>query len=410
MFIKEVEAELVKNSREESTIQVKVKTFKGVFICSAPSGKSKGKHEVQDYNPSGIRTSLKLTNIYLKEFKNKNIPLKEFNDLVKIENSMKNFEKENGILGGNIFYAIEGALLKAAAKERNVPLWKFISKKNKPSLPKLVGNAIGGGLHTRVKGKKPDFQEFLFLSKEGPVSKAVTKNILAYYDAKMRIRIRERKFKIDTNDENAIICSLTNQEILELMRDVAKRYKLEIGLDIAASSFYDEKKKFYDYKNKRFYRTADEQVEYVANLISEYGIKYVEDPFEEEDFISFKNLRALLKEIGVDSLIVGDDLTVTNLARLRRAFRVEAINAIIVKPNQIGSLVEVSKVMEFCKQNNITTIFSHRSGETLDNILADYAVGFGADYIKTGIMGRERLIKLRRLIDIEEDSTLDQQI
>lgn len=295
-------------------------------------------------------------------------------------------------------------MLKAAAKEKNLPLWKFLKGKKEPSIPGLIGNSIGGGLHTRVRTKKPDFQEFLFLSRGGTVSKAVSKNIMAYYETKMKVRLREKKLKIKTNDENAIICSLSNQEVLEIMRDVAKRFDLDIGLDIAASSFYDEKRQFYDYKNKRFLRTAEEQVEYLSNLINEFEIKYVEDPFQEEDFLSFKQLMGYVEQTNKKTLIAGDDLTVTNLLRLKRAFRLGSINAIIVKPNQVGSLVEVDKIMDFCKQNKIVTIFSHRSGETMDDLLADYAVGFGADFIKTGVLGKERLIKLRRLIEIENNS------
>jgi enolase len=400
MFIKRAKAKIIKNSRKEPSIEIKIKTFKGKFVCSAPSGKSKGIHEVQDYNEKGIRTSRKLINIFLAKLEGKNIPLKSFDDLVKIEESLRNFEKRYGKLGGNVFYAIEGALLKAAAAEKNKELWQFISEGNTPKIPRPIGNAIGGGMHTRTRFKKPDFQEFLFISKEDTFSKSVSKNIKAYFDAKLRIRWREKRLKIKTNDENALICSLTNQEVLEIMRDAAEKFDLQIGIDIAASSFFDGKT-MYDYKNKRFLRDRDEQVEYLSNLINEYNIFYVEDPFHEEDFVAFKQLLEYVKKTNKDTLIVGDDLTVTNLARLKRAQRLNAINAIIIKPNQVGSLIEVKKVVNFCKQHKIKMIFSHRSGETLDKILADYAIGFGADFIKTGILGRERLIKLRRIIDIE---------
>jgi enolase len=138
----------------------------------------------------------------------------------------------------------------------------------------------------------------------------------------------------------------------------------------------------------------------MRRLIERYNLVYVEDPLDEEDFSGFKELMAKIK--NKDTMIVGDDLTTTNIHRTERAFRAGAINAMIIKPNQIGSLIEVKKVVEFCKKNKIKTIFSHRSGETMDYILADLAFGFQADYIKTGIYGRERLIKLKRLIDIEK--------
>lgn len=401
MLIKGAKAKSIKDSRGALTIEVKVKTFRGTFVCSAPSGKSKGKNEVADFSDKGVRWSVKLANIFLAKLQDKHIQIKEFDDIRKIENKLKEFEKTYGVLGGNVFYAIEGAFLKAAAKEKNQELWKFIRGSDKAKIPLPVGNCIGGGLHTRSRFKKPDFQEFLLIAKDKNISKAVSKNILAYYEARTRIRWKEKRLKIKTNDENALVCSLSNQEVLEVLREVARKFDLDLGLDVAASSFFDGKNS-YDYKNKRYLRDRDEQIEHISNLTNEFDLLYVEDPFDEEDFTAYKKLLDYVKETKKKAMVVGDDLTVTNLSRVKRANRINAINAMIVKPNQVGSLVEVKQVVEFCKQHKIKMIFSHRSGETMDNILADYAVGFGADYIKTGLLGKERLIKLRRLIDIEK--------
>ncbi len=400
MYIKEAKARVIKNSRKERTIEVKFKTNNGFFICSAPSGKSKGKNEVIDFNKKGVRYSVKLANIFLKILKNKEVKFSSIEDLRKIEFILKEFEKNNEILGGNVWYAIEGALLKAAAKEKNIELYEFLLNGEKPKIPLPIGNAVGGGLHTRTHKKKPDFQEFLFIAKEEKIQKAISKNILAYFDVRLKIRWKEKKFFLKTNDENALICSLSNHEILEIMRDVAKHFDLRIGVDVASSNFFDGKN--YDYKNKRFLRSREEQNEYISDLISEFDLFYVEDPFHEEDFLSFSSLLNFVKKNKKDCLIVGDDLTTTNLERVKKAYYQKSINAVIIKPNQIGSLLEVKKVCDFCKKNNIKIIFSHRSGETKDNILADYAVGFGADFIKTGLYGKERLVKLKRLIDIQK--------
>ncbi|MEM4181960.1 MAG: enolase C-terminal domain-like protein [Candidatus Pacearchaeota archaeon] len=401
MFIKEAKAKIIKNSRKERTIEVAIKTSRGKFFCSAPSGKSKGKNEVPDFNQKGVKHSVKLANIFLSILVEKEIKFNYFEDLQKIEFLLLEFEKNNESLGGNVWYAIEGALLKAAAKERNLEAYQFILNNEKPKIPLPVGNAVGGGLHTRTHKKKPDFQEFLFIAKEKNIAKAVSKNILAYFEAKGKIRWKEKKFFIRTNDENAIITSLPNQEVLEIMRDVARKFDLNIGVDIAASSFFNGEN--YDYKNKRFLRTREEQLEYIQDLISDFDLFYIEDPFQEEDFLSFKNLLYFVEKTKKNCLIVGDDLTTTNLERVKKAYQLKSINAVIIKPNQIGSLLEVKKVCDFCKKHGIKMIFSHRSGETMDNILADYAVGFGADYIKTGLIGEERLIKLRRLIDIQKE-------
>jgi enolase len=178
--------------------------------------------------------------------------------------------------------------------------------------------------------------------------------------------------------------------------DILKKTKLAIGIDVAASTFY--KRKNYNYKNPVFKRTIEEQMEYLSNLIKNFNIYYVEDPFDENDFESFAKL---LKRFP-DRLIVGDDLTATNPKRSEKAIKMKSINAIIIKPNQIGSLIEVKEVCELAKKNNIKIVFSHRSGETEETILADLAFGFGADFFKCGITGKEREVKIKRLIEIEK--------
>ena len=150
--------------------------------------------------------------------------------------------------------------------------------------------------------------------------------------------------------------------------------------------------------NPFFKRNKDEQMFYLNSLIKNFNIFYIEDPFEENDFESFT---LLLKKFP-NRLIVGDDLTTTNLKRLEKAIKENSINGIIIKPNQIGSLIQVKEVCELAKKNKIKLIFSHRSGETEETILADLAVGFGADFFKCGITGKEREAKLKRLIQIQK--------
>ena len=146
-------------------------------------------------------------------------------------------------------------------------------------------------------------------------------------------------------------------------------------------------------------RSDEEQLGYLNNLIKNFNLFYIEDAFNEEDFESFAKL---LKKFP-DRLIVGDDLIVTNYERLEKAIKMRAVNGVIVKPNQCGSLLEVKRVCELAKKNNIKIVFSHRSGETEEDILADLAFGFGADFFKCGIDGKEREVKLKRLIEIEKE-------
>jgi len=234
----------------------------------------------------------------------------------------------------------------------------------------------------------------LLIPREKTFSRAVTMNLRAYEYARGLLKARSK------NDENAWMTDKTNEEVLEILKTVAKKYNLRIGLDIAASTFYD--KGYYNYKNKNLIRDKVDQADYIERLIRKFGIFYVEDGMQEEDFSGFKEILNAVKENRMKSLIVGDDLTTTNLKLVRRAVNSGVINAMIVKPNQIGSIIEVKNVVRFCKKNCIAMIFSHRSGETMDDTLADYCVGFGGQFIKTGIFGRERLIKLKRVIDIEK--------
>jgi enolase len=396
MFIKEVRPRIILNSRKEKTIEIKLKTYEGTFVCSAPSGKSRGKNEVDPYNEHGIHRSLSLLKKFCNLLRHKNFMIKIIDDLVQLDSLIKQFEKKNEALGGNVLYALHGVFLKAAAKNRGIELWELINndlnRGKKPKMPMPVGNCVGGGLHSKeISDKRPDFQEFLLIPNEKTFSRAVTVNINAYYHAK---RLLKTRF---INDENALRTSHTNEEILYIMLKLADKFGLKIGVDVAASSFV--KNNYYLYKNKELKRDRLDQIDYIKRLIKKYKLFYVEDPCDEEDFLGFKEI---LNDYKDKALIVGDDLTTTNPAIVKRAIRGRAINSLIIKPNQIGSLIEVKKVVELCKMNDIKMIFSHRSGETMDNILADYAVGFGANFIKCGIMGRERLIKLKRIIDIEK--------
>ncbi len=398
MFIKEVNPKVIKNSRGERTIKVELKTYKGKFISSAPSGKSTGIHEVPAYSRRGLIHSMKLARILAERLQGKNFMIKDFEGLKEFENEIVKVENKFGKIGGNVRYVFHTVFLKAAAKENGKELWQFIKEDSKKvKMPMPVGNCIGGGLHS--KGKRPDFQEFLLIPDEKKFSRAITKNIRAYELAKKELKKAHKEWKAKKNDESAWQVPFSNEEVLEILSKVAREKNLRIGLDIAASSFYD-KKKYYDYQNKKLIRDTEEQIDYVQRIIKKFEIFYIEDPLDEEDFSGFKKLNEDSKKGNY--LIVGDDLTTTNLIRVRRAVRMNAMNAMIIKPNQIGSLLEVKQVVDFCKKNKIKMIFSHRSGETLDVALSDYAVGFGADFVKMGIMGRERLVKHHRLIEIEK--------
>ncbi|MBU0959091.1 MAG: hypothetical protein KKB31_04050 [Nanoarchaeota archaeon] len=382
MIIRGVSAKSILDSRKEKTILVSIKTEKGVFSASAPDGKSKGKYEARPYKKSleGDILALKKFNDYF----NKEI-IEGFEDLRRIEDIVE------GHVGANTLFALESAALKALAKEKNKEVWQIINPDAR-KFPRLVGNCIGGGKHSQTKEKKPDFQEFLLIpfTKKIKDSLEVEKKIKTTVE--QDLKEKDSNFKSKKNDEKGWMTSLNEKEILEIL----KKYKVRIGVDVASSGFYKRKK--YHYENPMLKRDEEEQIGYLSNLIKNFDIFYVEDPFNEEDFDSFAKL---LKKFP-ESLIVGDDLTVTNSKRLRKAIDNKSINALIVKPNQCGSLLEIKRVCEMAVKNGIKIVFSHRSGETQEDILADLAFGFQADFFKIGIDGKERVSKINRLIEIQK--------
>ena len=314
----------------------------------------------------------------------------------------------DGHIGANSLFALESAILKALAKEQKKEVWQLINPKVSPAtkFPRLVGNCIGGGMHTHdsgSKGKKPDFQEFLLIPNTPMVLNGFNANKAGKVDAEIILRNVDEDFKEKKNDENAWETSLDDKRVLEVLSDVrtnmidSRGIDVDLGLDIAASTFC--KRKRYLYKNPMLRRTNEEQLSYISNLIKNFSLLYIEDPFDQEDFESF----AKLKKKFPEALIVGDDLTVTNKKRLQKAIEMKSINAIIIKPNQNGSLLRVAEICEMARKNNIKIVFSHRSGETTEDILADLAFGFRANFFKIGITGKEREAKIKRMIKIQEN-------
>lgn len=380
VVIKGVSAKAILDSRKEKTISVSITTNAGKFSASAPNGKSRGKYEEKPYMKSlekGIETLKKFSSYF------SNDEIERFEDLRRVEDIVDRH------VGANTLFALESAVLKALAKEKRMQVWQLLNPGAK-KFPRLVGNCIGGGEHSHID-KKPDFQEFLLIPKTKTVKEAEDKNKEIKKELEYSLKKNDLGFKGKRNDENAWQTGLNEKAVL----DIISQERIDFGVDIAASTFY--KRKRYLYKNPMLARSKEEQLSYISNLVKNYSLAYVEDPFDEEDFSSFAEL---LKK-HPETLVVGDDLTVTNLRRLKKAIDEKSINALIVKPNQNGSLLEVRDVCNLAKKNNIRIVFSHRSGETMEPIIADLAFGFQADFFKCGITGPEREAKIKRMIEIE---------
>lgn len=379
MKIKKLEARKILNSRGEPTIEISVnKKFK----ASAPSGASIGKHEVMAFPESGI--PIKFINETLSKGL-RGFKLNTFEDLKDLESVLFDYDKTEKLekIGGNTVIALEYALLKAMSKNK---IWKFLNPSaNKVPMP--IANVIGGGMH--FKGNSLTFQEILIIPDTEKISEAVYANLYCYKLLGKILKTTEK------TDERAWVSNLGEEKTLALIKKVIEAVTrklgvvLNLGVDIAASSFYKQGR--YIYKDKELIR--DQQIKYVNELIRKFNLVYVEDALEENDFNGFSEIKAELN--------VGDDLICTNLDRLQNAEG--KINAVIVKPNQIGSLIKTKELVDYALDKGIIPIISHRSGETTDTTISHLAVAWKIPFIKCGVIGSERVAKLNELKYIERE-------
>ena len=378
MKIKRIFARKIHNSRGEPAIEVIVNKK---YSSSAPSGASTGKHEVVAF-PKGIDFSIEFINKF-KDFKG--LRFEEFNDLGV-------FDELIPLIGGNAVVALQGAVLKAMA---NNEVWLFLNPKS-VKLPIPLGNVVGGGAHTR-KRNAPDIQEFLLIPKTKRFSDRVFLNRHLYHKIGKFLSAKNK------TDEGAWIpAKMSDMEIFDklssFLSDKGNTFgkKVGLGIDLAASQLWNGRR--YIYKNysetkRKKSLTTSEQVEFINRIAKKYNLIYVEDGLREDDFTSFRKLKVKLN--------CGDDLITTNLDRLKQAVKQKSINTVIIKPNQIGSLVKAKEVVDFAHKNNITPVVSHRSGETMDTLIAHLAVGWQIPYIKCSPFGKERTVKFDELKRIE---------
>ena len=238
------------------------------------------------------------------------------------------------------------------------------------------------------------------------VGDAIFANASVHRKLKELIQIKDSNFTGGKGDEGGWVPNITNVDALEIQVKACEEVGDELGieirpsLDMAASELWDANKQKYVYAQDGIERDTGDQIDFVKDIIETYNMFYVEDPFDESDFDGFAQLTA---KVGKKCLICGDDLFVTNKELLAKGIEMNAANAIIIKPNQIGSLSETYATVKLAKENGIVPVVSHRSGETTDETIAHLAVGFVSPMIKTGAIGGERIAKLNELIRIEEE-------
>ncbi len=399
-IIEDLIARKVFNNRGEETIEVDVITTSGFGRASAPAGKSRGKAEVQYYPQGGVDAAVKrVDELIAPELAGLNADFQEEIDetLHEIDGS-SNFKN----IGGNTAFAISLANAEAAANSHGLLLFQFLGGNAATSMPYPLGNCISGGQHAR--GKSPDIQEYLALPHGAETFlEAVTANAQIHKRIGDSLKKKSSSFNGGKSDEGAWIANIDTVDAFEVIAKACEEVGNELdfecgfGVDVAASSFWNEKEGKYVYTNEGIKRDTGEQIEFMIDLIEKYHLAYVEDPFHEEDFQSFAELTRKTK----NCLICGDDLFTTNTERLNNGIKINAGNAIIIKVNQIGTLSDAVETIETAQRHGYDPVVSHRSGDTCDWHIAHLAVAYKCPIIKTGVVEGARIAKLNELIRIE---------
>ncbi|MEM0138932.1 MAG: enolase [Thermoplasmatales archaeon] len=383
------------DSRGNDTVEVEIATEWGFGQASAPSGASKGKTEVMDFPKGGIEQSVKAFNTRIRS----RLIGAESSDQSGIDSLLEEIDGTQNFsdVGGNLATAISIAVAKATADELGIPLFKYLGGLNY-RMPVPLGNVVGGGKHA-VHGTT--IQEFLVATHSDDVFTAISTNAKVHRIIK-EVASRELDVPVGMGDEKAWVLPFSDERVIEMIEkitdEVSSESNLEIekGIDMAASNFFSEG--FYVYRDRKLSR--EEQIDFVEGIVRDHNFTIIEDPFDEDDFESFAELT---RRIGDRATIIGDDLYTSNASRLRLGIEKGSTNAILLKPNQVGTLSRLLETYNLARSNGMGIIVSHRSGETTDPFIAHLAVALGADYIKTGTVGGERIAKLNELVRIQDE-------
>ena len=403
--IEDIRVRKILDSRGNPTVEVDVITWNGFGRAAAPSGASTGAREVVAFPEGGVDKIIS----EVEDIISSELIGMDAEDLNEIDLVLKEIDGTENLaaIGGNTTVAVSMAVAKAAASSYNMPLYRFLGGNMPCEIPYPLGNMINGGAHA---GKNaPDIQEFLVVPVGAQtITEAVFTNVNVHKKIRELIQAKDKSFTGGKGDEGGWAPNLTSEEAIEIQVKACEVVSDETGvlvkpsLDMAASELWDPASEEYVYDREGARRSTGEQVDFVADIIDTYGYFYVEDPIREGDFAGFAELT---KKSGKKCLICGDDIFVTNKDILAEGIEAGAGNAIIIKPNQIGTLTDTYKTVELAKNNKYVPVVSHRSGETTDDTIAHMAVAFSSPIIKTGAVGGERIAKLNELIRIAEEMT-----
>lgn len=409
--IKSIHARWILDSRGNPTVEADVVLDDGSFGRAAvPSGASTGAAEALELRDGGDRFMGKGVDQAVVNVNEKIAPAlvghdaADQSDIDQIMLDLDGTDNKSN-LGANAILAVSLAVAKAEAASEGLPLWKYIAKltdTQEVSLPLPMMNIMNGGAHA---GWTTDIQEYMIMPVGAPTFAEGIRRATEVFHNLGKI-LKEQGYPTTVGDEGGYAPHLKggNAEPLALIEQAVTKagYKLGddfvLALDVASSEFYNDGK--YDLKNEGKVLTSDEMIDYIKNLVDNNPLVSVEDGLAEEDWAGWAKLT---NEIGDKTQLVGDDLLVTNVKRLQKSIDEGAGNAILIKPNQIGSLSETIAAVKLAKEHGFNTVMSHRSGETEDVTIAHLAVGLNCGQIKTGSLSRtDRVAKYNELLRIAE--------
>lgn len=395
--IKEILLRKIFDSRGNLTVEAEVHTDFSDGVASAPAGASTGATEVKAFPKDGIDAGFRF---FEEKIRDKLLGFNSYNqrglDSLIMETDGTEY-LEN--LGGNLSTAISIANARAVSNYLGIPLYRYMGGAMCRELPRPMGNVIGGGKHSR---NGTTIQEFLVSSQGKTFFESAYYNILVHRRIGELLSGKFPKFSVGVGDERAWTASVSDAEAIDIVKTAAaeissdKKVKILLGMDFAASSFYNNGK--YDYREGK--KTRDQQIDYAISMSKEHGFYFIEDPMYEDDFEGYAEVTKKVKD---RSLVVGDDLYTTNPQRIQKGIEMGSTNGVLIKVNQIGSLSRTSDAVEVSRKGGMINTISHRSGETTDDYIAHLSVVYNSRFIKTGTIGGERLAKINELVRIEEE-------
>ena len=401
--IKDIVAREILDSRGNPTVEVDVYLESGIMGRAAvPSGASTGMREALElrdkdnrYLGKGVLKAVRNVNEIIKPalIGKDALNQREIDTIMIDLDGTENKSK----LGANAILGVSMAVLRAAANYKNEPVYKYIG--NGKTLPRPMMNIMNGGAHA---DNNIDFQEFMIIPEADTVHERIRIGAEVFHN--LKAILKEHGYVTAVGDEGGFAPNLgSTREALDFIMEAIKKAgyvpgkDVNIGLDVAASEFYEDG--LYNVEGKKL--TTNQLIDMFINLVNEYPIISIEDPVDENDWVGF---RSITEKLGDKVQLVGDDLFVTNSKYLQMGIDNKAGNAILIKVNQIGTITETLETINLAKKNGYKTVISHRSGETEDTTIADLAVGLDLGQIKTGSMSRtDRMCKYNQLMRIEEE-------